>query len=236
MTCLQGAARAIEELRSARAAGAQLALAGGAAPAREGREAPLEPAAPARGRARAPARRQPARPAERAGAWGAGVAGPPREGGGGLRGLKRALGREGPFRPPDPEREGSERSALFWRESGEVAPEPLSALGRGDPVTRAARARERGLLEEEGRRRLKGAARREAPQATTSQATSAGRSSFLARARRALGQRFAPKGSDKTSAATTRLARAEALGARAGERAAARALGFKQAARSPAAG
>ena len=159
--CLQGAARAAEELRLARAAGSQLAPASGAAPAREGREAPLKPAAPARGRARAPARRQPARPSERAGTWGASAAGSPREGGGGLWSSKRALGHEGPFGPSDPERGGSERSALSWRESGEVAPEPLSALGRGDPVTRAARARERGLLEEEGWRRLKGAAKRE---------------------------------------------------------------------------
>ena len=155
-TCLQGAARAAEELRSARAAGSQLALASGAAPACKGCEALLKPAAPARGQARAPARRQPTRPAERAGAWGASAADSFREGGSGLWSFKRVAGHEGPFRAPGPEREGSRRSALAERESGEVAPEPLSALGKGDPVTCAARARERGLLEEEGWRRLKG--------------------------------------------------------------------------------
>ena len=147
MTCLQSAARAAEELRSAQAAGSQLALANGAAPARKGREALLKSAAPTCDRARAPAKRQPTRPAERAGTWGASV----------TESFKRVAGHEGPFRPSDPECKGSRRNLLFWRESGEAAPEPLSAFGRGDPVSCAARARESGLLGEEGRRQLKSA-------------------------------------------------------------------------------
>ena len=220
MTCLQSAACAAEELRSAQTTGSQLALANGAAPARKDCEALLKSAAPARDRARAPAKRQPTRPAERADAWGASVnesfhetrdfgldvdtpadiaqahargrsgviatealgqlSPEPRKAwpqlsddarAGILRALQvkgsqrpqeaALLGHEGPFAPSDPEHEGSKRNALFWRESGEITPEPLDVFGRGDPMTCAARARERGLLDEEGRRRLKGAAKRE---------------------------------------------------------------------------
>ncbi len=163
MTCLQSAARAAEELRSARATGSQLALANGAAPTRKDYEALLKSAAPTCDRARAPAKRQLTRPAERAGTCGASVTDSFHRGCNGSWSFKRALGHEGPFAPSDPEREGSKRSALLWRGSGEATPEPLSVFGGGDPMTRAARACKRGLLDEEGRRRLKGAAKREAP-------------------------------------------------------------------------
>ena len=61
----------------------------------------------------------------------------------------------------DPEHKGSKYNVLFWRENGEITSEPLDVFGRDDPMTCAAYAREHGLLDEEGWRRFKGAAKRE---------------------------------------------------------------------------
>ena len=71
------------------------------------------------------------------------------------------LGHEGPFASSDPEYKGSKYNVLFWWENGEITSEPLDVFGRDDPMTCAACAREHGLLDEEGWRRLKGAAKRE---------------------------------------------------------------------------
>ena len=71
------------------------------------------------------------------------------------------LGHEGPFASSDPEYKGSKYNVLFWWENGEITSEPLDVFGRDDPMTCAAYAREHGLLDEEGRRRFKGTAKRE---------------------------------------------------------------------------
>ena len=116
-------------------------------------------------------------------------------------------------------------------------PFPASAQRQGEATSKEPResvvACER--RRKQGLERLPRSRAALAAKARASWAASAGRSSFLAGARRVLRQHFAPKGSDKTCTVTTRLARAEALRARAGERAAARALGLRRAARLPAA-
>ena len=83
------------------------------------------------------------------------------EDGNGLWNFKRVVGHEGLFRPSDPEYKGSRYNVLVKWENGEITSEPLSVLGRDDPVNCAAYARENGLLDEEGRRQFKSVAKRE---------------------------------------------------------------------------
>ena len=161
MTYLQNAVYAIEELRSVQTTGSQLALANGTVPKRKDYEALLKSAASTHDRARVPAKQQPTRSAEPKDIWDANVTDSFHEDGNGLWNFKRILGHEGPFRSSDPEYKGSKHNVLFWWENGEITSEPLDVFGRDDPMTCAACAREHGLLDEEGWRRLKGVAKRE---------------------------------------------------------------------------
>jgi hypothetical protein len=72
---------------------------------------------------------------------------------------KGLIGHSGPFKRTDAEYQGSKWNVRVKWEDGSETDEPLTVIARDDPVTCAAYAKEHGLLEEEGWKRLKRIAR-----------------------------------------------------------------------------
>ena len=75
--------------------------------------------------------------------------------------FKSISGHQGPLSQSDPAYQGSRYNVLVDWETGESTYEPLHVIAADDPVTCAAYAKEKGLLEEEGWRRFKRIAKRQ---------------------------------------------------------------------------
>ncbi len=74
--------------------------------------------------------------------------------------FKRITGHEGPLSKSHPNYNGSKYNVLIEWENGEVASEPLSVIIKDDPVTVALYAKDKGLLDTEGWKRVKNIAKR----------------------------------------------------------------------------
>jgi hypothetical protein len=75
--------------------------------------------------------------------------------------FKRIVGHQGPLKPGDPRYKGSRWNVMVEWETGETTYEPLHMMAKDDPVTVAAYAKEKGLLDLEGWRQFRSRARRE---------------------------------------------------------------------------
>jgi hypothetical protein len=75
--------------------------------------------------------------------------------------FRRITGHQGPLTKNDKDYNGSLYNVMIEWENGEITSEPLSTIGKDDPVTCAIYARENNLLELEGWRRFKSIAQRE---------------------------------------------------------------------------
>src|SRR6056300_1655760 len=75
--------------------------------------------------------------------------------------FKRITGHQGPLRPDHPSYMGSKYNVTMEWENGEITPEPLSIIGKDDPVACAIYARDNNLLELDGWKRFKSIAKRQ---------------------------------------------------------------------------
>jgi hypothetical protein len=75
--------------------------------------------------------------------------------------FRRVVGHQGPLKPGDPRYKGSRWNVMVEWETGETTYEPLHMMAKDDPVTVAAYAKEKGLLDLEGWRQFRSRARRE---------------------------------------------------------------------------
>ena len=69
--------------------------------------------------------------------------------------FRRIIGHEGPLRPGDKGYKGSAYNVVVEWENGEITTEPLTIIGKDDPVTVALYAKENGLLDQPGRKQFR---------------------------------------------------------------------------------
>jgi len=75
--------------------------------------------------------------------------------------FKQLVGHQGPLQPDDPRYKGSSYNVLVEWEDGSTTYEPLTTIAADDPVTVALYAKEKGLLDTPGWKRLKRITNRE---------------------------------------------------------------------------